>query len=681
MARSRRPKVLFAATSSSTTIKFTGFHGLPVAVLAVGVLVIIIWAVMFAIRYLATFPKLPAAGAETSELGPETPAIANLLVNRWKLTHNAMAATMLDLAARKMLEIDQLGSDHFVVRLKRAPGPADSLTDYEQQVLDHVRSRATGGSAPAEALDLGETGEAEQWWKRFDKAVVSQARSLGLARSRWSPNDWLVLGGILLAGLGLIGLAAALAHVIGSTASASSSQRSSRWDSLLAAGFVWVVVMGWMGSLRAIRDTPSGKAACARWLGVRNYMRSAHAFENAPAAAVILWDRLLAYGAALGVAHDAVHDLPFIAEAPGTAWSRSTGVWRQIRIEYPHRFGYGSKPLTVFLQGLVRAIWWGGLAFVILPIVTKIAFSITKDGLPSTQTKNEIYFYAAIFAAVSIVGAYLVVRFLDGAIRLGIAARDLGKSTTYEGTVIKFHEGRAAVDDGKADEIRAWMPVAAGNGTGLSRGMTVRATVTPHLHYVSNCTILSGAPSSAPDGAGLAVRTFGPGSITPNIDAAYIKQLTGLDLPAVDPSAVPAGTAHLPAGSAVQAFADASGNRVVVASITLPSIASKMLFAALARTRHGGSAQGQSSENVGDSSYWIPDRALIVQRGDDILTADVEVASLSPEQRRAAATALARKALGIATADALSAESPSPSDQATHIPMPSAPTLPATSEG
>jgi len=85
--------VLFAATSSSTTIKFTGFHGLPVAVLAVGVLVIIVWAVMFAVRYLATFPKLPAAGAESSELGPETPAIANLLVNRWKLTHNAMAAT------------------------------------------------------------------------------------------------------------------------------------------------------------------------------------------------------------------------------------------------------------------------------------------------------------------------------------------------------------------------------------------------------------------------------------------------------------------------------------------------------------------------------------------------------------------------------------------------------------
>ena len=652
-------KVLFAATSSSTTIKFTGFDGLALCVLALGAVVMTLWAVMFAVRYLATFPKLPPAGADTSELGPETPAIANLLVNRWKLTRNAMPATMLDLAARKMLEIDQLGSDHFVVRLKRAPTAEDRLTGYEQQVLDHVRSRATGGSAPAEALDLGETGEAEQWWKRFDKAVVSQARSLGLARSRWSPSDWLVLGGTLLAGLGLIGLAAALAHVIGSTASASASNRSSRWDSLLAAGFVWVVIMGWMGSLRAIRDTSHGRAACARWLGVRNYMRSAHAFENAPAAAVILWDRLLAYGAGLGVAHDAVHDLPFTAEEPGTAWSRSTGVWRQIRIEYPHRFGYGSKPATVFLNGLVRAIWWGGLAFVILPIVTRIAFGLVKDGLPSTEVKYEIYFYAGIFAAVSILGAYLVVRFLDGAIRLGIAARDLGKSTTYEGTVIKFHEGRAAVDDGKAEEIRAWMPVAAGNRIVLARGMSVRATVTPHLHYVSNCTILSGAPSTAGATVPTPLGAFAAGSIAAEVDAAYIKQLTGLDLPAVDPSAVPAGTAHLPAGSAVQAFADAAGNRVVVASITLPAIASKMLFAALSRTSHGGNARRQGAENLGDSSFWIPDRALIVQRGDDILAADVEVLGLSPEQRRAAANELARKALGLAPAGRASAPSTS----------------------
>ena len=385
-------------------------------------------------------------------------------------------------------------------------------------------------------------------------------------------------------------------------------------------------------------------------------------------------------GDRLGVAHDAVHDLPFSAEEPGTAWSRSTGVWRQIRIEYPHRFGYGSKPSTVFLNGLVRAIWWGGLAFVILPVVTRIAFGLVKDGLPSADLKYEIYFYAGIFAAVSLLGAYLVVRFLDGAIRLGIAARDLGKSVTYEGTVVKFHEGRAAVDDGKADEIRAWMPVAATGGSGLVRGMTVRATVTPHLRYVSNCTILSGAAPVAASTAQTPVGAFAAGRIAPGIDAAYIKQLTGLDLPAVDPSGLAGATAYLPGGSAVQAFADAAGNRVVVASISLPNIASKMLFAALARTNHGGNAHRQAVENLGDSSFWIPDRALIVQRGNDILTADVEVTNLAPDQRQAVATALARTALGIAAADVAPAAPSSASGSTPEAPAAATPSVPAVSE-
>ncbi|MGH2632896.1 MAG: DUF2207 family protein [Tepidiformaceae bacterium] len=663
--------MLFAATSSDTTIKFSGFHGFPVAVLFAGIIVLAIWGLLFAIRYFATFPKLPDAGPESSELGPETPAIANLLVNRWKLTRTAMPATMLDLAARKMLEIDQLGSDHFVVRIKRSPVPDDHLTAYEQQVLDHVHARATGGSAPVEALDLGESGEAERWWKQFDKGVVSDTRNRGLARNRWAADDWLVLGGTLLAGLGLIGLAAALAHVIGSSASASSSNRSSRWDALLGAGFLWFLVMAWMGSLRGIRDTAAGETACARWLGVRNYMRNAHAFENAPAAAVILWDRLLAYGAGLGVAHDAVHDLPFAADEPGSAWSRSTGVWRQIRIEYPHRFGYGNKPVTVFFGGLVRAVWWGGLAFVMLPIVTHIALDVIDSGLPTDQSKNEIYFYAGVFAVVSIVGLYLVVRFLDGAIRLVIAARDLGKSTTYEGAVVKLHEGRAAVDDGKADEIRAWMPYAA--GTTLARGMTVRATVSPHLRHVSVCTVLAAAPATpGVGGVSAGGSAFSSGVSGGAIDAAFVKQVTGLDLPAVDPNGIPGVPASLPAGSAVQAFADAAGNRVVIATITLPAIASKMLFAVLSHANRGGSGSPrQAVDGLGDAAYWVGDRALVVQHGQGIVSVDVEAGALSSTQRVTAAKAVAMHAMGVAPTGPLSpapqassapAASPTPSE-------------------
>lgn len=658
--------MLFAATSSDTTIKFSGFHGFPVVVLIAGGIVFAIWALLFAVRYFATFPKLPKPGPETSDLGPETPAIANILVNRWKLTRAAMAATMLDLAARKMLEIDQLGSDHFVVRIKRPPASDDHLNPYEQQVLDHVHSRATGGSAPAEALDLGETAEADRWWKRFEKSVVSDTRSRGLARNRWARNDWILLGGVLMAAFALIGLSAALAHMIGSsaTASSTSSQRSNRWDALLAAGFLWVLVMAWMGSLRGIRDTAAGEAACARWLGVRNYVRNAHAFENAPAAAVILWDRLLAYGAGLGVAHDAVHDLPFAADEPGSAWSRSTGVWRQIRIDYPYRFGYGGTPVSVFLGGLVRSIWWGGLAFVILPVVTHIGLGLIDDGLPAADAKYEIYLYAGVFVAVSVVGLYLVVRFLDGAIRLVIASRDLGKTTTYEGTVVKLHQGRAAVDDGHAEEIRAWIPLAG--GPALARGMTVRATVSPHLRHVSQCTVLT-TPANA-DSPGISAARWssagGTGTFASGtIDAAFVKQVTGLDLSVVDPAKLPGGADHLPPGSAVQAFADQAGNRVLVASLALPSIASKMLFATMSRANHGGGA-GQPVPGVGDAAYWVQDRALVVQHGQGMVTVDVEAATLPSAQRVEAAKAIALHVMGVSPASAPSSQAAAPAPAA-----------------
>jgi len=630
------------ATTSSTTFTLSGFHGFPVVVLAAGALVLALWAILFAIRFVATFPKLPAAGPETSEPGPETPAVANLLVNRWKVSRPAMAATMLDLAARKMLEIDQLGSDHFVVRLKRPPEPGEVVTPYEQQVVDHVRARATGGSAPVEALAFDEPEEAQRWWSRFEKAVVKESRDRGLARNRWAADDWLVLGGTLLLALGLIGLAFALAHVIGSTStSTSSSHRANRWDALLTAGFVWFAVMAWMGSLRAIRDTPQGQAAAAHWLGVRNYMRNAHAFEDAPAAAVILWDRLLAYGAGLGVAHDAVHQLPFEAEGPGSAWSRSTGTWRQLRIEYPHRFGYGEAPLHVFLGGLVRALWWGSLAFIILPVITRIALQGVSNGLPASQRRDELYFFAGILAAVSLLGLYLAVRFLNGVIRLIAGGRDLGKAVTIEGTVVKVHEGRAAIDDGKAEEIRAWMPLVG--GPVLARGMSVRAIVSPHLHHVKQCTVLSAAPAAI--AAEAATLSAGQAPIgTGPIDAAFVRQITGVSLEPVDPGTVAGTDMQFPAGSMIQAFADAANNRVVVGSMTLPGIASNMLVAAMSRSK-GGSVQ--QLPGPGGAAVWVQDRILVVEHGDGIVSVDVEVAGLSVQQRLEAARALAARVLGV----------------------------------
>ena len=144
---------------------FDGFHGVSFVALGASGVLAVVWAVMFALRWAASFPRLPHAGPETTDLGPEPPAVANLLVNRWKVTRTAIPATLLDLAARHIVAIDLVGHDDYVVRIRDGDSTREKLTDYEKQVLDLVKTRATGGSCPVQALDLGEPGYADAWVK------------------------------------------------------------------------------------------------------------------------------------------------------------------------------------------------------------------------------------------------------------------------------------------------------------------------------------------------------------------------------------------------------------------------------------------------------------------------------------------------------------------------------------
>src|SRR5436853_4254203 len=110
-----------------------------------------VWLLVLVVLALVTRPDLPAATAATSELGgKESPAVAGFLVNRWEVGREAVPATLLDLAARKVVDIDQVAPDRFVCRLRSsatasatasassaASAATPGLTDYARQVLDH----------------------------------------------------------------------------------------------------------------------------------------------------------------------------------------------------------------------------------------------------------------------------------------------------------------------------------------------------------------------------------------------------------------------------------------------------------------------------------------------------------------------------------------------------------------
>src|SRR5579859_6203762 len=145
--------------------RFDGFSGLSLLLLVLAAGCGALWLAALAWRWFRTFPYLPDAGAATNELGPEPPAVVNLLVHRCRVTRAALLATFADLAARGLIEIDQLDREHFVVRLRDQRLQGAQLTPYEQQMVQFIRSCTTGGSAPFEALLFDEETVAEGFWK------------------------------------------------------------------------------------------------------------------------------------------------------------------------------------------------------------------------------------------------------------------------------------------------------------------------------------------------------------------------------------------------------------------------------------------------------------------------------------------------------------------------------------
>ena len=470
--------------------QFDGFSGLSLGLLVIGGALGGAWFALAVLRWFATRPRLPGAGPSTMDMGPESPAIVNFLVNRCHVTSAAMAATLVDLAAQRKLGIDMLDLKHGVVRLRQGADDTSTLRPYERQVLEFVRSRATGGSAPLETLELDDAAQAKKWGERFRKSVIKEARHLGFARDRWSRFDYTWLIGGLLVAIEVVMLALASAHLF--EQNTGGDDDFGRWDWLWIGPIAWFVLCLGLSRLRSLRETAKGREVTARWLGVQQYLRENPALQDVPPAAVTVWERVLSAGVALGAAHATTEALPFDADDPETAWTRQTGVWRLVRIEYPSRFGFGEAPWKATLVGLARAVFFGALAFVLLPMLVPILLDLRDEfGTDKSVPVNFQIFVAGAIGFMTLLGIYWAVLAFSAATRFIRGALDLGKTKVVQGEVVQLHLGRVAIDDGREDEVVAWTP-PPGAAT-LQRGMQVRAVMSPRLHHVRSVEVLSAA--------------------------------------------------------------------------------------------------------------------------------------------------------------------------------------------
>jgi hypothetical protein len=114
--------------------------------------------------------------------------VASLLVNRWTVTVDAAESTLIDLAARHILEFRQPANDARQTTVHvRVPAPT-GLSGYEKLVFDRVSGLAAGGVVPLTALTFRDSDQAQAWSKRLTAEVVGEARRHGLSRRRLGPR-------------------------------------------------------------------------------------------------------------------------------------------------------------------------------------------------------------------------------------------------------------------------------------------------------------------------------------------------------------------------------------------------------------------------------------------------------------------------------------------------------------
>jgi hypothetical protein len=445
--------------------------------------------VVFAVLAVMTRPRRPDPAPASMEIpGDEPPAVAGFLSNTWKVPRSAVPATLIDLAARRIVDIEQFAPDEFNVRLRdRTP---DALNAYERRVYDHVSGLADArGVVPCRALTTGPEEQSKNWWKAFRTEVVNDAKERGLSRNRWQRSQLVLLGVIaaIPAILGCAAVAVAYSH---------DSSSSSNDDPTLVPLAAWFVLVSMPLWFRAQRETMRGSQVASRWLGLGNYLADDDSFNDAPVASVAIWKRYLSYGAALGVAPAAVGALPMGSESVHRAWSKESGRWRLVHITYrrwPPR--YGQSPRSIIIHAVLT-----GLPSTIVVSFAAVFFARVASSSASTDADRQIRTVGMLVLAAAFVIA--LVFLVAAVVYLAYAVDDRRNETKVHGRILRRRVKRddnrtetwLAVDDGTDVPTLRALLIPGEVSQEFAQGCLVDLSVTRHFKYVSSIARVSESP-------------------------------------------------------------------------------------------------------------------------------------------------------------------------------------------
>jgi hypothetical protein len=459
----------------------------PILVLAaaVGLGWLAMAAVIAAVR---SIPHVEPAAA-TQDLPGATPAMANLLCSDFELGTEAVPATLLDLAARRVVALEEVQPGHTICRVRGTGSRSGALDDYEQRVLAAVTAKAVEGVVPAEALTTG-TEEASRGWRRaFAKEVIGVAQRAGLTYDRW-PKAYVALVGL---GVLVVGGLLYLASAVGDGTDRDIGANAAVAGGVAVASLIGIAaVSARLGASLAQLPTPEGRVAAGRCLGLQAHLRENEHLDDVAPAAVVMWGRHLAYAAALGSAAHCVAALPMGAEDDHHAWSRFGGRWRKVRVGYPRARppAWGKSPGFAAFLGVA----WGGAAVAAIYGLATLAREV-GDSTTGGLTREQSDWIGRAALVVCIPCALLLAWALYV---LSQAVPDLWQRREVRGEIVRARARQQvfggsrdhpvywyylALDDGSTTRVTAWR-VRRELYDSCSQGDVVTAGVTPNLGHV-----------------------------------------------------------------------------------------------------------------------------------------------------------------------------------------------------
>lgn len=437
-------------------------------------------------------PHIEPVGDRRPGAGPggsEPPAIVALLTNGFRVPSSAITATALDLAARGWVRLAVVDDELAVVATGHGAA-GDSLRGYEQQVLNHLSSRAFNGMVSAGTLAVSQHRLDRRWRNRFGAAVVEHARALGLCRRRYDLVQTvppIVAGSVAL-------IAWVYAVTRGTDVAFEDSWRPRALAIVVLAALALLVrdlVVRITGSDQV--STEAGRDRAALWLGYRRRLRA-----RIPDAATVLaapqQQSALAVACVMGVAEQVHEQLPIAGEDARWAWSEAGPEARVVRVRYPIRPGYGQHPLRVAGVGLVVLLavrWVQGFLY---RMADGEALQSLLDRIPGQIGLIEgLASFLAVLCWLPIVWAVWSV--VAGAVdlvatreRIGLVVRTRRPADVvpYAHSLRPFSDRDRfstflAVDDGARRSVGAWL---ASERTAAPQGAQARVRATPMLGFV-----------------------------------------------------------------------------------------------------------------------------------------------------------------------------------------------------